>query len=55
MIVYVISSPHLSELLLTANPILAGLAEDEHESVEIATWDTEKTPLCSINLKFQEE
>lgn len=53
MIVYVISSPHLSELLLTANPILAGLAEDE-EGVEIATWDTEKTPLCSINLKFQE-
>jgi uncharacterized protein (UPF0147 family) len=57
MIIYVISSPDDNFLTLTGNRELAmnarKAAQVTGDKIEMQSWDTDKSPLCSISLNIQ--
>lgn len=57
MIIYVMSSPDDTMLLLTANrEIVMGarkIARDANETLEVNSWDTDASPLLHLDLNIQ--
>jgi hypothetical protein len=58
MIVYVLSSPDDVIIMMTTNRTIVDAArkaaKGSNDKLEVMSWDTEKSPICTINVRVEQ-
>jgi hypothetical protein len=59
VIVYILSSPDDVIIMMTTNRTIVDAArkaaKGSNDKLEVMSWDTEKSPLCTINVRVEQE